>query len=45
MSLSGPTGQVYALVAANDMLFAGTQVSPSYFFFDKFHLQLIYVKN
>lgn len=25
MSLPGPTGQVYALVAANEMLFAGTQ--------------------
>lgn len=27
LSLSGPVGQVYALVAINDMLFAGTQVA------------------
>lgn len=26
LSLSGPVGQVYAMVAINDMLFAGTQV-------------------
>lgn len=26
LSLSGPVGQVYALVVGNDLLFAGTQV-------------------
>ena len=26
LTLSGPTGQVYALVVGNDLLFAGVQV-------------------
>lgn len=29
LSLSGPVGQVYALVVGNDLLFAGTQVNSS----------------
>ena len=28
LSLSGPVGQVYALVVGNELLFAGTQVIP-----------------
>jgi hypothetical protein len=33
MSLTGPTGQVYALAVANELLFAATQVSFPYFGF------------
>lgn len=37
MSLSGPVGQVYAMVVGNDLLFAGTQVN--------FWTEHLFVKN
>ena len=41
LSLSGPVGQVYALVVGNDLLFAGVQVIFSFpFSFEQLYLFL-----